>query len=176
MTAPRSNGCGRGEFALLSVRAAFLPAAFAVLLLAAQLTFWENSVSGTGEMIDVLVFAFLILCLLEFRISQSERRLNLFAFVYGLGVANNWALIGFFPCFLLAVVWLKRMAFFNWRFPLRMAGWGVLGLLLYGLLPLLGAIAHDGGFWDLLHQKLAEQHLYWPGYPDIMLSLPESRP
>ena len=35
-----------GEFALLSVRAAFLPAAFAVLLLAAQLTFWQNAVVG----------------------------------------------------------------------------------------------------------------------------------
>src|SRR5208283_1472466 len=83
----------RGKFALLTVRAAFLPAAFAVALLGAQLTFWQNAVSGTGEMLDLFVFAFLILCLLEFRISQSECRLNLFALVYGLGVANNWALI-----------------------------------------------------------------------------------
>ena len=101
---------------------------FAVLLLAAQLTFWENAVSGTGEMLDLLVFAFLILCLLEYRIPQSERRLNLFAFVYGLGVANNWALIGFFPCFLLALIWVGRMGFLNWSFLLRMTGWGALGL------------------------------------------------
>ncbi len=149
-----------GEYALLSVRAAFLPAAFAVLLLAAQLTFWQNAVSGTVEMMDLLVFAFLILCLLEYRISQSEWRLNLFALVYGLGVANNWALVGFFPCFFLALVWIKRMGFFNWRFALRMAGWGALGLLLYGLMPLWGALHHDGTFWELLHQKLAEQHIY----------------
>jgi len=149
-----------GEFALLSVRAAFLPAAFAVLLLAVQLTFWQNAVAGSGEMIDLLVFAFLILCLLEFRISQNERRLQVFTFVYGLGVANNWALIGFFPCFLLAVLWLKRLGFFNWRLLLRLTGWGVLGLLLYGLIPLLGAIHHDGTFWELLRQKLAEQHIY----------------
>ena len=106
------------------MRAAFLPAVFAVLLLASQLTFWQNAVAGTGEMIDLLVFAFLILCLLEYRVSQSERRLSLLAFVYGLGVANNWALIGFFPCFLLALIWIKRMGFFNWRFVLRMTGWG----------------------------------------------------
>jgi hypothetical protein len=49
-----------GKFALLSVRAAFLPALFAVLLLGSQLTFWENAIAGTGEMIDLLVFAFLI--------------------------------------------------------------------------------------------------------------------
>jgi hypothetical protein len=148
-----------GEYALLSVRAAFLPAAFAALLLAGQMTFWQNAVAGTGEMINLLVFAFLILCLLEYRITQSERRLSLFAFVYGLGVTNNWALIGFFPCFLLALIWIKRMNFFTWRFVLRMTGWGAVGLLLYGLIPLLGVIHHDGGFWQLLHQKLAEQHV-----------------
>ena len=150
----------RGKFALLTVRAAFLPAAFAVALLGAQLTFWQNAVSGTGEMLDLLVFAFLILCLLEFRISRSERRLNLLAVVYGLGVANNWALIGFFPCFLLALIWIKRKEFFQWRFGLRMTGWAPLGLLLYGLIPLWGALHHDGSFWGLLRQKLAEQHVY----------------
>jgi tetratricopeptide (TPR) repeat protein len=160
-----------GEFALLSVRAAFLPAAFAVLLLAGQLTFWENAVAATGEMIDLLVFAFLILCLLEFRVSQSERWLNLFTFVYGMGAANNWALIGFFPCFLLALVWIKRAGFFHWRFLLRITGWGVLGLLLYTLIPLRGAIQQDGSFWELLRQKLTEQHIYFIGIPRYFVAI-----
>ena len=42
---------------MLSVRTAFLPAAFAALMLGAQMTFWQNSVSGTEEMVDLLVFA-----------------------------------------------------------------------------------------------------------------------
>jgi tetratricopeptide (TPR) repeat protein len=151
---------GRGGHALLSVRAAFLPAAFAVLLLAAQLTFWNDAVSGIADMIDLLVFAFLILCLLEHRISPDDRRLYIFAFVYGAGVANNWALIGFFPCFLLAMIWIKRAAFFQWRFALRMTGCGALGLLLYGLNPLLGAAAGDGSFLEILHEKLAEQYVF----------------
>jgi tetratricopeptide (TPR) repeat protein len=149
-----------GEHALLSVRAAFLPAAFAVLLLAAQLTFWNNAVSGIPDVIDLLVFAFLILCLLEYRISPDDRRLYLFAFVYGAGVANNWALIGFFPCFLLAVIWVKRAAFFQWGFALRMSGCGALGLLLYGLIPLLGAAAGDGSLIEFLREKLAEQYIF----------------
>jgi tetratricopeptide (TPR) repeat protein len=154
-----------GEYGLLSLRVAFVPAAFAVLLLAGQLTFWENAVSGTGEMIDLLVFAFLILCLLEYSISRSERRLHLFTFVYGLGVANNWALIGFFPCFLVALIWIKGISFFQWRSALRLAGWGALGLLLYGLAPILGAIHHDCSFGEVLHQKLTEQHLYLTKFP-----------
>ena len=163
------------EFSLLSMRAAFLPAAFAVLLLGFQLTFWQNAVSGTGEMIDLLVFAFLILCLLEFRLRQKEKWLSCFAFVYGAGVANNWALIGFFPCFLAAVIWIKRLGFFNLKFLLRTTGLGVLGLLLYGLTPLLGAIHHDSGFLNLLHQKLAEQyHLMtrMPRYFLLIAALP----
>jgi tetratricopeptide (TPR) repeat protein len=155
----------RGGHALLSMRTAFLPAAFAVLLLGTQLTFWDNAVSGIGDVIDVLVFAFLILCLLEYRISQGGRRLDVFAFVYGAGMANNWALIGFFPCFVLALVWIKRAQFFKWRFVLRMTGWGALGLLLYGLIPLLGAAAGDGSFWGLLRQKLAEQKFFLTRIP-----------
>jgi tetratricopeptide (TPR) repeat protein len=163
------------EYSLLSVRAAFLPAAFAVLLLGAQLTFWQNATSGTGEMIDLLVFAFLILCLLEFRLSQKERWLSFFAFVYGVGVANNWALIGFFPCFLAALIWIKRLAFFNLRFFVRTTVLGACGLLLYALIPLLGVIHNDSNFLSLLHQKLAEQyHLMTriPRYFLLIVSLP----
>jgi tetratricopeptide (TPR) repeat protein len=142
-----------------------LPAAFAVLLLAAQLTFWENAVSGSGEMVDLTVFAFLILCLLEFRVRKAGRWLSWFPFVYGAGVANSWALIGFFPCFLLALIWIKRSRFFNPGFVLRTTGWGVLGLLLYGLIPLLGAVAGDGSFLELLHQKLGEQYIFLTRLP-----------
>jgi predicted Zn-dependent protease len=166
---------GGGKGGLLSVRAAFLPAVFAVLLLGAQLTFWENAVSGTGEMIDLLVFAFLILCLLEFRISQRDRWLYLFAFVYGAGAANNWALIGFSPCFLVAVIWVKRLGIFNWRFVLRMIGLLAFGLLFYGLIPLMGAAEQDGSFWTLLHQTMAEQHIFlarMPRYYLLIASLP----
>jgi len=148
-----------GEFALLSVRAAFLPAALAVLMLAGELTFWENATVGTVETLDLLVFAFLIQCLLEYRITQNERWLNIFAVVYGAGVSNSYALIGFFPTFLVMMIWVKRSGFFNWRFVLRMMGWGFLGLLFYAILPLKGALAGDGSFWELLHLKLAEQHV-----------------
>jgi tetratricopeptide (TPR) repeat protein len=168
-----------GAYSLLSVRATFLPAAFAILLLAAQLTFWQNAVSGTGEMIDLLVFAGLILCLLEFRISQNNKWLSLFAFAYGMGTANNWALIGFFPCFLVALIWIKRLSFFNWRFLASLAGWGTVGLLLYGLVPLLGAINNDGSFWRLLRQSLAEQHLLlirMPRYFLLIAGLPTLLP
>jgi tetratricopeptide (TPR) repeat protein len=40
-----------------------------------------------------------------------------------------------------------------------------LGLLFYGLIPLLGAARHDGRFWELLHQKFGEQHFFLTRIP-----------
>ncbi len=89
----------------VAVRGSFLAAGLAVVLLGAQLTFWENAVSGTGEMVDLLIFAFLIECLLEFRVSKKNHWLFAFSFVYGVGLANDWSLIGYAPFFLIWLAW-----------------------------------------------------------------------
>jgi tetratricopeptide (TPR) repeat protein len=147
-----------GEFALLSVRAAFLPALFAVLMLATQINFWQNAVAASAEMLDLLVFALLIFCLLRYRFGQNDRWLMLMAFVYGLGASDNWALIGFFPLFLIALIWIKGVGFFNARFIGGMLVCGGTGLLLYLLIPILGVMRGDHvGFWSLLHMELGAQ-------------------
>ncbi len=147
-----------GEFSLLSLPAAYLPALFAVLMLGLQLNFWRNAIAATGDVLDVLVFAFLIFCLLKFRISQNDDWLSGFTFLYGLGAANDWALIGFFPFFLIALVWIKGVNFFNWRFLARLAGCGFLGLLLYLLVPAIGSLGGErANFLSLLHMELSVQ-------------------
>jgi len=170
-----------GAHALLSIRAAFLPALFAVLVLATQLTFWEHSVSATGEMLNLLVFAFLIDCLLEYRVSQNDKWLIASAFVYGLGDANNWALLGFFPIYLFVLLWIRGFpGFFNIRFLARMAVWGLIGNLLYLLIPILGTISasHKGlgsQFGYLLTNEVGVQ-LYGlrliPGWVALLAGVP----
>src|SRR5580658_6135604 len=124
-----------GEHALLPMREAFLPILFAVLVLAICLPFWQNAVAATGEMLNLLVFAFLIDCQLEYRVSQKEGWLLVSAFVYGLGTANNWALLGYFPLYLIAVFRNRGLfGFFNLRFLARIVLCGLAGLLLYLLL------------------------------------------
>ncbi|MFM1769500.1 MAG: Tetratricopeptide repeat [Verrucomicrobiota bacterium] len=149
----------RSEYSLLSMRSAWLPPTLAALVCGLQLTFWENATAATGEMLDLVVFAWLIRSLLEFRLDHREGWLLQFAFVYGLGVANNYALIGFFPGFLAALVWIKWATFFNWRFVLRLLLCGVAGLLLYLLLPLVGSLFHGGDytFWEMLRTYLGQQ-------------------
>jgi tetratricopeptide (TPR) repeat protein len=142
----------RSDYSLLSISTAWLPPVLAALVCGFQLTFWENAVVASGEAFDVLLFAWLIHCLLQYRLDDKESRLTVFALVYGLAVVNNHAMIGFFPAFLIALVWIKRMAFFKWRFLLRMAGWGAAGLLLYLVLPVMESAGKNSSFsfWELL--------------------------
>ncbi len=161
----------RSDYSLLSLPAAWMPPVFAALVCGLQLTFWENAVASNGEMLDLLLFAYAVRCLLEFRLDQDEGWLRKLALVYGLAVVNNYAMAGFFPAFLVALVWVKGMSFFNWRFILRMVQWGSLGLLLYLLLPMVSAFAQsaDYSFWELLRSYWGLQKTMLAGAPRYLL-------
>ena len=105
---------------LFSVRKAWLPPTLAVLVCGLQLSFWENAVVATGEMFDLLLFAFLVRCLLEFRADGNNAWLLRFALVYGLAVANNWAMAAFGPLFFPVAVWAARANPFRRRVLERM--------------------------------------------------------
>ena len=156
-----------GAFGLLTINAWWLPPLLAVLVCGLELSFWEHATAFTGEVFDLLIFAYLIRSLLEYRISQKESWLMKFTFVYGLGVTNNWALLGFFPFFLGAFIWIKGIGFFNRRFLLRAAGFGLIGLSFYLVLPLIGMADKFGsdGFWSLLHYHLAQQKMLVKSVP-----------
>jgi tetratricopeptide (TPR) repeat protein len=149
----------RSEFSLLSIRGAWLPPVLAALVCGLELTFWEHATSATNELLNLLLFAYAIRCLLEYRIDHRESWLTRMALVYGLAVTNNWAMIGFFPCFLAALIWIKGSRFFDFRFVARMLAFGLLGLSLYLLLPVIWAFSDNlnVGFWEALRAQLASQ-------------------
>jgi tetratricopeptide (TPR) repeat protein len=84
-----------------------VPAFLAVAVCGLQLTFWEHATAFTGEMLDLLIFAYVIRCLLEFRNDQRESWLFRSAFIYGAGMTNNWAMIGYLPLYVLAIFFIK---------------------------------------------------------------------
>ncbi len=143
------------ELSLLSMPLKWVPPVFAGLLLALQSTFWENATAPSSEMLDLLIFAYAIRCLLEFRVTQNENWLTRLALTYGLGITNNWAMIGFFPLFLVALVWIKGLSFFNGRFMIRMIAFGLMGLSLYLLLPIIHLFSgqSDLGFFEALREN-----------------------
>jgi tetratricopeptide (TPR) repeat protein len=169
-----------GEFGLFSGRWAWVPQLSAVLALAFAGPFWDNAICASNEMLDLLVFAFIIYCLMRFRIAQDERWLNAMAFVYGLGVTNNFALIGFFPLFLFALIWIKGLGFFTGRFFWLTFFWGTAGLLLYLLIPLLGALSADHqNFGELLLNELKQQSFILrriPGWIAVVAGLSSVAP
>jgi tetratricopeptide (TPR) repeat protein len=138
--------------ALLTFRLAWLPPVFAVLVCALGLGFWEHGTNGTVEMFDLLLFAYAVRSLLEYRIDDREARLYRAAFVFGVGMSSNPAMIGFFPLFIVALVWSRQLAFFNLRFLGKMGLYGFAGLLFFLLLPVIASMAQDSAisFWQAL--------------------------
>jgi tetratricopeptide (TPR) repeat protein len=157
----------RSDYSLLSIKTAWLPPLLAALVCGLQSSFWENAVVATGESLDLLIFAWLVHALLLYRLDENESRLSRFALVYGLGVTNNLAMIGFFPAFLVALIWIKGRTFFKWRFLLRMLGWGLAGLALYVVLPLAEGMSPNASysFWELFRG-------YWAYQKNTLLAFP----
>jgi len=163
----------QGQTPLLTLRTAWLPPTVAVLVCGLQLTFWEHAIVGTGEMFDLLLFAYLVRCLLELRLDGNNAWLLRLALVYGLAAANNWAMLAFGPLLFLAAFWAAGANPFRRRFlerisrafntptlswsarvqrvlsPFNPGLWGALlgcfltGLSLVLLLPLLASCADD---------------------------------
>lgn len=149
----------RSDDSSLSIPAAWLPPVLAVLVCGLQLTFWENATIASKDMLDLLVFAYIIRCLLEYRIEGRDSWLLRAALVYGAGMANDWGMVGFFPAYIAALIWIKGLTFFNGRFLSRMFLVGVAGLSLYLLLPLVSAVSSSSPvtFWQALKYNLASQ-------------------
>ncbi len=148
----------KGEYGLLSVSTAWLPPVLAAVVCGLQLTFWENATAASVEMLNLLLFSFLIRCLLEFRISQREAWLTRFSFVCGAAMTNDWAIIGFFPLFLAAMIWIRGLEFFNVRFLVKMFICGLAGLAFYLLLPIVQTNSEFHlPFWAALKNNIGTQ-------------------
>ena len=154
------------DFSFLTTGSAWLPPLLAVLVCGLQLTFWERATNWTGEMFDLLLFAVVIWSLLEYRLDEREWRLYAAAFVYGAGMADDWGMTGFFPLFLMAIVWLRGFGFFNLRFLGRFFLCGLAGLLFYLLLPLLAVASHKMPvtFWQYLKFNLSPLYVVLKAY------------
>jgi tetratricopeptide (TPR) repeat protein len=143
--------------ALLSNQFAWIPPLFAVLVCGLQLTIWEHSTTGASDIFDLLLLAYVIRCLFEYRISEKDSWMFRASLVCGAAMANNWIMFVLFPAMLVSVVWLKRLEFFNARFLSRMFLCGVAGMLLYLLLPTIHVMSSQPvfSFWTALKSNLA---------------------
>jgi tetratricopeptide (TPR) repeat protein len=162
----------RSEYSFLTLSTSWIPPLLAAMVCGLQLTFWEHSVAASGEALDLLLLAWVIRELLEYRIEEKNSRLYRTALIYGLGMTNNFAMIGYAPAFLLALVWIKGPSFFKTRFLTRMALFGVAGLSFYLLLPILQIVSgSEQTFWEMLKVNIGSQKSALLGFPRIWLLL-----
>lgn len=156
----------RDHTAVLSIPWAWIPPVFAAIVCGLQLSFWESATNATtvgmfaiaNSMLDLLLFAYVIRCLLEYRIDERPSWLIRSSFVYGLAMTNDWAMIGFFPLFLIAMAWIAGARLFRADLLLRLFLAGIAGLMLYFFLPIVTAFSDfQAPFWASLRYNLGNQ-------------------
>ena len=141
-----------GPHALLSLPTAWIAPVLAVIICGLQLAFWQEATAASAEALNVLLFAYVIRCLLEYRIVQRDSWLFKAGLVYGAAMTGDWLMVGLAPVFILSLVLLKRSEFFHLRFLGAMLFCGVAGMMLYLLFPLVHVLSANptGTFWQVL--------------------------
>ena len=114
-----------------------LPVLLASGVCGLELNFWQEATSGAGAMVDQLLLAAVIWCLLEYRAAKDSRWLNAAAVIWGLGLAQNWMMQLCLPLFVAGLIAVRRLRFFKRAFLLRMALFGLAGFAIYALPPIV---------------------------------------
>jgi len=154
--------------AMLSTSSAWMPPVLAAMICGLQLSFWEQATSATGEMINLMLFAYVVRGLFEFRVDRNPAWLTRCACVYGAAIANDWAMAGYLPVFLVAILRINGLSFLlDRRLLLRMTLFGCAGLSFYLFLPAVHSLfGHDSvGFWPVFKLHLRHQVSVWAGMP-----------
>lgn len=146
----------QNPFGLLSLRTAWIPPILAAAVCGLQLTFWENATNSSSSMFDLVLFAYSVHCVLEYRVTQRESWLLRAAVVYAAGMADTWVLIALLPVFVIALVWIRGFSFFQLGFLARLFLCGLGGLIFYLYLPLLH-LRTGGDFWGALRANVEFQ-------------------
>ncbi len=132
------------------------PVVLACVVCGLEFGFWQEATAASGEMLDMLLMAVAIWCLLEYRVVKKSHWVNAAALIWGLGMAENWGMLISLPLFVASLFWLRRQHFLRMGFLLRMALLGLAGFSIYALLPLANGLAPHSpwGFGEAWHITL----------------------
>ena len=118
-----------------------LPILLGCLLCGLEFNFWQEATAATGEMLQVLLFAGAVWCLLEYRVARQFRWLQLGTFVWGLGMAENWMMVLTLPLFAVALLWLGKFPILKRDLLRRLALAGLAGFSIIVFLPLVNGLS-----------------------------------
>jgi len=163
----------QGGGALLNLRFAWAAPLLAAAVLGVQISFWEHATAATGEMLNLMLLAYVVRCLLEYRIDPRQSWLTRLALVYGLATTNSYAMIAYFPLVLMALIWIRGASFFQAGFIIRMTLWGAAGLLVYLIVPLIMVLQENNGlaYLKILRYELVLQYIELRSVPRLITLL-----
>ena len=149
-------------------RARRMPVLLAVGACGLEINFWQEATAGAGAMLDLLLLAAAIWCLLEYRVARNTRWLNAAAVIWGLGLAQSWVMQLYLPMFVATLMALRGWHFFRLGFLLRIALFGLAGFSIYALPPLVNglnphSVLSFGAGW-LASLKASKSGLLLPYY------------
>ena len=121
--------------------AGLLPVLAACVVIGLEYNFWQEATSSCGELLGLLLLATALWLILEYRVRQNARWLEAATVVWGLGMAENWAMILAFPLFVAGVIWIMGFRFFRWKIILRLTALGLAGFSIYALPPMVNGLA-----------------------------------
>jgi predicted Zn-dependent protease len=131
-----------------------LPLLLGVVVCGLEFSYWQAATQATGEALQILLLAAALWCLFQYRAEQRRRWLRRAAFIWGLGMAENWMMMLTLPFFLAALVWLLKKNLLNLRLLAQLLLAGLAGGSLLVLLPIVNGLApHSSlgvgaGLWE----------------------------
>lgn len=163
----------KSDFTFLSTPLAWVPPVAAALFAGLQVTWWEHATAFTGEMVNLLIFAFCVFAILRFRVATDEtadRWLLAVAFLAPFAAVGNWGMTGFLPLFLVAAIWVKGIPFFEGRFLTRAMLCAAAGFAFVLFNPLLQKLhGNPAPLLQLVRIDLGLQKAVFAGFPKYLL-------
>ncbi len=147
----------RSSTGLFERRDAWLPVVVACLLGGLELGFWQEAVSATGEMLDALLLAAAVWCVLEYRVSEQTFWLDRLAVIWGVGMAENWVMIAALPLLAVTLIWLWGFGFVKKERWLRVLWWLLLGGMVFLVLPVANSLDSAWSFKHALKESVLAQ-------------------
>ena len=142
-----------------------LPLALGLIACGLEFNFWQSATQATGESLQVLLLAVAVWCLFNYRATREPRWLQRAAFVWGLGMVENWMMLATLPVFVVVVLWLmaslflqRKVRVIQFRDLAGLALAGLAGFSIFALLPTVNGLwpgsplSFGGAWWSALRE------------------------
>jgi tetratricopeptide (TPR) repeat protein len=155
-----------------------LPLVLGLALCGLEFNFWQSATQATGEALQVLLLAAAVWCLFHYRAAREPRWLWWAAFIWGLGMVENWMMLATLPVFVAAALWLVASLFLLKKLraiPLGDLGVfalaGLAGFSFFAVLPTVNGLwpgsplSFGGAWWSALKEFKASVFFAYVNFP-----------